>query len=482
MNEDMRALETAIEDTLTAAGLWRENATLLAAVSGGADSVALLHALCRVAPRVGLRVTACHVQHGLRGESSKADERFVRALCDGLRVPLMVERARLVGGLDDAGAETRAREERRRIFAAQLRACSADALLTAHHRDDQAETALMRLARGAGASGLCGIRRIAPFGDGLVLRPFLDAPKRLLIAALQNEGLPYREDESNQSLCTPRNALRLDVLPRLEKLFCGASAHIASAAEALQVDEDCLDALANELYDRAFYAEPPIFALRKQALSAAPEALRRRALRRWYAQSLALRGLRPDERGLGHADTLRLSALAAAPYGARLNLPCDTEAFAGQSCLHLTKQGGAPLAPFTPPPPVAVTPEVAEYRYGGVALRLSPCAPDAPPPLSARTVWLTAELMRKGLYLGAPMDGDTIRPLGARGAKPLRRFLTDRKLDPPFRLCLPELAIGNDVLWIPALCTAETLRACAPPNGAYQMTLVGEAPYAFSTD
>ena len=154
----------AVRRALENAELFREGAGLLCAVSGGADSVVLLHALCRLRAEVGFRLEASHVQHGLRGEASLEDEHFVRALCADLDVPLHVEDAGLSGGMDAPGVEARARESRRAIFARQMDALSMDAVLVAHHRDDQAETVLMRLLRGAGADGLSGMQERVAFG------------------------------------------------------------------------------------------------------------------------------------------------------------------------------------------------------------------------------------------------------------------------------------------------------------------------------
>ena len=145
-----------------------------------------------------------------------------------------MENAGLTGGMEAPGMEALARERRRAIFARQMDALKLDAVLVAHHRDDQAETVLMRLLRGAGTDGLCGMRACVPFGRGVMLRPFLGLGKQTLVQALAQEGLPHREDESNQSPVTPRNALRLEVLPAMERLFPGAAGHIAEAAEALR--------------------------------------------------------------------------------------------------------------------------------------------------------------------------------------------------------------------------------------------------------
>ncbi|HIS43074.1 MAG TPA: tRNA lysidine(34) synthetase TilS [Candidatus Limiplasma pullicola] len=466
----------AARRALEEAGLLREDAGLLCAVSGGSDSVALLHALCRLRAEAGFRLEACHVQHGLRGEASLEDERFVRALCASLNVSLHVEDAGLTGGMDAPGVEARARESRRAIFARLMDALGMDAVLAAHHRDDQAETVLMRLLRGAGADGLCGMRSCVPFGRGVMLRPFLGIGKGELARALAAEGLSHREDESNQSPVTPRNALRLEVIPAMERLFPGAPARIAEAAETLDADARCLDALAERLYEAALAGLPPLSALRRGVLAQAPEALARRALRRWFREGAALLSPPPDERALGHGDTLALTALARGAAGGARNLPCGLKAVAGRDYLYLLTQEGGPLRPETAVC-LPVTAGERAYALGFVRLRQIPAGPDAPAPAHAGEAVLSPAVLALGPVLRRPRPGDRIRPMGAPGAKPLRRFLTDRRVDLPLRPWLAVLAVENEVLWIPHLCASERLRLTAVPGGSVRLLAAPPDPF-----
>lgn len=468
----MQPLLDAVEAALQEAGLFHSGARLLCAVSGGADSVALLHALCRLRPAAGYVLEAVHVQHGLRGESSLADERFVRDLCARLDVPLHVEQAGLAGGMDDPGAETRARESRRRIFAAGMDALGMDALITAHHRGDQAETVLMHLLRGAGAEGLRGMQPSAPFGRGVALRPFLGLSKQALLDALAGEGLTHREDESNQSALTPRNALRLNVLPALEALFPGAEGHIAQAAEALRVDERLLAAQAEALQSAALLRLSPVYALNRQMLLAAPEALARRALRMWYATGAELCGGRMEERALSHEGTRALYALLSAPAGTALNLPYGLKAVTGAAHVHLCRQGGGALEPMAAPEPVAVAPGRAQYALPGLVLAAQPAQAGGPLPGGPSCVALSREVLARVPVLRAPRPGDRIRPFGAPGAKPLRRCLSDRKIDPFLRPLCFVLAVGSEVLWIPGLVSAEGLRLAYVPEGSLRLCVV----------
>ena len=225
---------SALRACLARHGLEGER-TLVAAVSGGADSMALLCALHRLRGSMHFTLHACHVQHGLRGEASLGDQLFVEEWCRRLDVPLSITTAQLGGDPSLPGMESRARECRRSIFAAEMERLGGAALLTAHHQGDQTETVLMHLLRGAGAAGLAGMAESAPFAGGLLLRPFLQLPRSALLAALEEWGVPHREDATNQQAITLRNALRLKVLPLLESLSPGSGAHIAQSAALLSV-------------------------------------------------------------------------------------------------------------------------------------------------------------------------------------------------------------------------------------------------------
>lgn len=451
----MKALLEALRRSLETAGLCRPDARLLCGVSGGCDSVALLHALCELQKEIPFSLFACHVQHNLRGEQSVQDEQFVRCLCRELGVPLQVENAGLNGSMHDPGIETLARDRRRAIFLAQMETLRLDALLTAHHRDDQTETVLMHLLRGSGMEGLCGMKPLSPFGHGVLLRPFLQLSKKQLQAAVSD----YREDGSNFEPVTPRNVLRLAILPQLERLYPGASEHIASTAQTLTADEACLASQAEALYHICLYNDPPLFALNLSRLRHSPEALVRRVLRRWWLDGLSLTGIAPDEHALSRSDTLALLALMNQPAGSRINLPSGLAAEAGTAYVYLLRQTGEPLVPagdFCIP----LSDVPSELPH--LSIHQQPASGTLPK--SAEEIILKPELLVLRPVLRPIRPDDRIHPFGAPGSKPLRRFLTDRKIDPPLRRALTVLACGSDVWWIPSLCTAEILRMTSVPD------------------
>lgn len=381
---------------------------VLVGLSGGADSVALLLLLLER----GGRVEAVHVNHGLRGAESDADEAFVRALCEDQGVPLQVCRAEPPQG--ESPGEDWARRVRYGFFRQAMAACGAQALVLAHHRDDQAETLLMRLARGTGLSGLAAMAPETDM-DGLrVLRPLLGVSRAALREMLVERGQAWREDASNGDPRYLRNALRLEVLPRLERLAPGASARMAGTARLLREDEEALDWLAGRfLQDHDGGRCLPL-----AALAALPPGLQSRVLRAWWAGEK----LPP----LSRPQTEALRALLAAPAGQRCNLPGGWHGHRGWTHLHLT-----------PPEPLP----------GAHGVTLTALPPDGSTG-DGRRSQLTPEGWLDGLTLRTWEPGDWIRPYGGPGRKSLQDYFTDRHIDAPFRRRVPLICRGSEALLV----------------------------------
>jgi tRNA(Ile)-lysidine synthase len=240
--------------------------------SGGVDSTVLLHAL----KTGGFDVRALHVDHGLQPESSAWAE-HCRAFCAELRVPITVLRVQ-VDQIAALGPEGAARAARHAAFAAELR--DGETLALAHHRDDQAETVLLRLLHGAGTEGLAGMRRLRPFARGRLWRPWLGVAREDLVAYARRHGLAWVEDPSNASpQHAARNHLRLAVMPTLQARWPDAARRIAAAAARVAEEADVLDALARDTLDALRDAEAGTLDLPR--LRAQAPALRRALIGRW---------------------------------------------------------------------------------------------------------------------------------------------------------------------------------------------------------
>ena len=385
---------------------------LLAGVSGGADSVALLHLLLDA----GVQVTAVHVNHGLRGAESDGDEVFVRELCAGWNVPLLTYRA----APPDNPGEDWARQARYGFYRQAAEETGVTAIALAHHRDDQAETLLMHLLRGCGLTGLTGMSADADVQGLRILRPLLGFSRQELRDVLTTLGQPWREDASNADPRYLRNALRLEVLPRLETLIPGASARMAETAALLREEDALLDGLAHE-----FLASWPGRCLPLTELRAQHRALARRILRAWWQREAPPR----LERSLSAAQTERLLALVDASASSRVNLPGGWTAQAGWTHLHLLDGTRQQMMEM----PLALCPllyaEDAKGRTGdGTHAQAMPRG------------------LLEGLTVRSRREGDWLRPFGSSGRQSLQDYFVNRRVDAAFRDQVPLVCRGSEVL------------------------------------
>ena len=248
-----------------------EKTPLCVALSGGADSVALLAML---ADREN--VSAVHVHHGIRGAEADRDAAFCRELTDKMGIPLTVLRidAPSLAKARGLSLETAARDGRYEAICAHMQTQGIPVLATAHHADDQLETVLQHLLRGSGLSGLCGIPACRPLWDGLyVVRPLLSVTREELRAYLDACALPFVEDGTNSEPCCTRNRLRLSVIPLLKELYPAAAQSAARCADILTQDEAYLQGCAGEFLERTNGAPST------EALAALPDPIFARVLR-----------------------------------------------------------------------------------------------------------------------------------------------------------------------------------------------------------
>ena len=393
----------------------------LALVSGGPDSVALLRAILDL----GGRPTVLHVDHGLRGDGSRADADFVWTLCETLGVGCEVRPLDLG---EAANLQERARDARYRL-ARETAGRPGVVVATGHTADDVAETAILNLSRGAGLRGLASI---PPVRDGLV-RPLIDRTRPEVMAYLASLDQPYCTDPTNLTGKYARNRVRLEVMPVLEELHPGAAANVARAASLAREDLEALEGLA----DAALEARGDEVVLIRGALHALPPAIRRHAVRQAYAKVLP--GAPPPESG--HVEAVL--ALAGAGPGTRsLSLPGGAVAVG---------RGGEEISFYVPEEVPSGEEPLREgpVAFGGWAFRVEEVGRydgrDAGRPGVA---YLDPG---GGPYrVRAAREGDMIRPLGLGGRKKVLRAMMDRKVPADLRRRTP-VVVGRtgEVAWIP---------------------------------
>ena len=250
---------------------------LLLAVSGGPDSIALLSLLAALAPSWRLKLTVVHFNYGLRGSESDGDEAFVSSFCQARNIPLVVRRPVLSKQPRASSLQQLARWARYEAMKSLAHELHADRIVTGHTANDQAETMLMWMLRGAGLTGLAGMPFIR---DKMIARPLLRTTREEILSYLKLEGLSYRQDSSNLTRLYRRNQVRRDLLPVMEDITPGIVRLLERQADVLRTDDAYLEQVVDELYRSLITVDAKgDQRFERQAVDALPNALKRRLVR-----------------------------------------------------------------------------------------------------------------------------------------------------------------------------------------------------------
>lgn len=422
---------TALRRALEAPEAPSAGATVVVGLSGGADSVSLLHALADQARARKLRLVAAHLDHGLRRNSAE-DAAFCESVATRFGIPCVAERAdvratrrRRRGGLEDA-----ARAERLAFLSRVADAEGASTVALAHTRDDQAETLLLRLMRGAAGSGLAGmaVRR------GRIWRPLLDVSRDEVREHARRHGLPWRDDPSNDDLSLARNRVRHELIPYLERHFNAALREVlARSARVLGDEAGLIDREARVLFERSARRDGAGWTLTGSLLREAEPALARAALRRTLAECGGL-----HEVSSRHLDTLLAGVRAHASSARPVALPGGRQG--------LFRFGDLWVGPRTSGPSAFDLPLEVPGRVRLPDGRLLEATP-APGPARAEAEQAVIPLPSGELAVRTRRPGDRVRRRGQ--VVSLRRFLMERRIPADVRPGLPVVAAGARVLWVP---------------------------------
>jgi tRNA(Ile)-lysidine synthase len=457
--------------------LLRDGRRVLVALSGGADSVALLFLLRDLEEAGALRVAAvAHLNHRLRGAESDADEAFCVALAGRLNLPVIVEQADVatIARDDKRSLEDAARSVRYAFLERAATRAGADVIAVGHTLEDQAETFLLRLLRGAGARGLAAIHPKA----GRIIRPLIDVERADLRTYLARRGEPFREDASNLDVAFARNRVRHELIPLLQSRFSPGVTHVlAREAELARHDEEFLAAEAIELASRIVLPDVAGVTLDADGLRRAPRALSSRVVHA-VLQRLAgtksihfehverLLGLAEPSAGAGRA--LSLPGQDAVRVGTQIRLRP-----AGPQSRRNRAEGSAkadePRTEFAVSLSIPGEVALAHGFAVGAELLPGPVGPAGRPTKWAARgaeVGIAAGAVQLPLAVRSRRPGDRFRPLGAPGKRKLQDFLVDRKVARNERDTVPLVVDGRDrIVWVVGYTVAEDFRVTDPSQG-----------------
>lgn len=406
---------------------------ILVAVSGGVDSVVLLHLLANLRAECGLELAVAHLDHRLRRESS-ADAAFVARLAERLGLPCSVGTAdvRALAARRRISLEMAAREARRAFLEQAADERGAGLIALAHHRDDQAETFLLRLVRGSGQSGLACMKRC----DGRWWRPLLGVGRRRILSRARAAGLAWVEDASNDDSIFRRNLIRNRVAPLLNQINPRFSRTVAETAGRIQLEEAYWRQQVDALMARSLLSSGDGLRLDRSVLLAAHPALRLRLYR--FALTLVRGGIE----GIGAVHLHDIDGLlTGARSQAQIDLP---EAWAARRYQCLWLRSGAPqIEPFA---------ETELPVPGELALpdgrRLKASLGDAAGRQTDSAVAFALDRVELPLRVRSWRPGDRFVPSGMTGHKKLKRFFSDSRVETEDRARALVLTSGKAILWI----------------------------------
>lgn len=428
--DDANRLADTVQAVIERKGLLKGVKRLGVAVSGGADSVALLILLAPICKKNKIALVVLHLDHGLRSTSAQ-DAKWVKALAKETGVACVAERHEVTAHLSEAVSIEMAARDVRHVFFADCRAkYKLDTIATGHQADDVAETVLLRLMRGAGASGL------APLKDRSrgFIRPLLNISGSAIRGWLKQKKVKWREDTTNRDVRIPRNQMRHEILPFLEEKFGGAlRMNLCRTADILREEDVLLEEMAQDYLSHEKHDET----LDMKRLTACPLALQRRVMRLWLWKEEA-----PLPSGFETVERL-------------LDMESGEKEQLAEEVYAIVQEGSLRIINTTPiQRPAKKVNLRGTISWGSVVIS---CA-------SARGIESVAHgagtypavctvnpdaLGGKPLMARSRQPGDRIQPYGMKGTKKVQDVLVDAKVPEHLRDAVPLLVCGDELVWVP---------------------------------
>ena len=440
-----------VQDTIERYGMLRKGERVLVAVSGGPDSVALLHILVRLAPVLELHLAVAHLNHGLRAQASDKDEGYVIQLARNLGIPCHTDQA-FIQAPARGSLEERAREIRYEYLNRLAEAHDYTKIAMGHHANDNAESVLLHLLRGSGIRGLGGIPAMR---GNQIIRPLIHLQRNDIIAYLEREGLDYVCDESNQDVAFLRNRIRHQLIPMLERQYNPNIVATLNRTAHLCHDEEAW--LQSEVLPVVHWAvvgqSVSRLTLRVEALQNAPRVLQRRVLRH------AMRDWRGHIKRItaDHIESI-LGLLSLTSIGKQLSLPFKI--IVERTDEHLVFRFNASKGdearkdfirfhhlietldelPITIPIPQAnlklsISVEQTQ-QWQGRSDR------------SADMEWFDLDRLSFPLAVRNPLPGDRLMPFGMKGSQKLKKLFINRKIPRSRRALIPIVLSEATILWV----------------------------------
>ena len=471
----MELLEARVKAALERAGYTGDANLLVVAVSGGADSLALLHSLVCLRETSDLRLHMAHLDHNFR-EEAKEDARFVTQVAGQLGLPATVEHADPMAYMKEMGIssfEEAAREVRYEFLARVARDTGAVAVALGHTADDLAETVLMHIIRGSGVHGLRGMEEVSRWegrsgGQGAILfRPLLEVSKREAEAYCRGRGIAFREDPGNRLLRFTRNRVRHQLLPSLEEYNPKVREALVRLAHSASLEVDFLEKEIDRAWPTVTSEEGGAIALDSRLLASLHPIIQRLVIRRAYER------LAGNTRRLEETHLKAAAQLIGAPAGRTIALPKGLHLHSGYGQLFM----GTETAAHCPFPALdgehqLRLPDTGDQtitKVSGWSVTTGPPGPSdaAGEPFAG---CLDLEAIGERLWVRARRSGDRFQPLGMEAEKKLQDFYVDEKVPRAWRDRIPLVVSERGIAWVVGYRVAQWARAREGSRQAFQIS------------
>lgn len=432
-----------VVNTIRTRRLFDPGQHLLVGVSGGPDSVALLSLLLRLQSSWSLTLTAVHFNYGLRGAESDADQAFVEEICREWKIPLRIRRLDVFARPRGTSLQAAARDLRYRAMTDLAEDCGADRIALGHTADDQAETVLLWMLRGAGLTGLSGMPACR---EGRIIRPLYEARRHDILAYLCDAGLSFRQDSSNATPVYVRNRIRQELLPALQRVVPSSVEALCRLGDICREEDAYLDQHVAALCEAQIVAaHEGAWAIDRSFLQQAPRAVQRRVVRELARRCDAAHrhpSLRAVERIL-HAATKQGVFAEMNVKSIRVTVEQDRIRFTPSRSVSVHRGHLPPTDPV-----VLAVPGQVMWAGTGQVIRAH-LAPPGEVGEGRHSIVADADRLSGPMLVRAWAQGDRFHPAGMKGrSKKLQDFFTDLKVPIALRRRIPVVVAPEGIVWV----------------------------------
>jgi len=434
-------------DTINRYQLVNNGESVVVGVSGGPDSVCLLHVLYTLRERLHIKLHAVHINHMLRGKESEEDEKYVKELCEKLEIPAHFFSIDIkdIAGKRGISMEEAGREARYRKFEEVAEETGSSKIAVAHNRNDQAETVLMNIIRGSGLDGLKGIEYIR----GKIIRPLLDVRREDIEDYCRQHSLNPRTDSTNLVSIYTRNKVRLDLIPSINKMFdTDIQDNLWKMSILLKDDIGYIDENVTRLYNEC------LIETNKDSITIDAGIFRSYhiAIKRRIVRS-AIKNLTGSLKGMESVHIEKVLQLwENGRTGAEIHLPCGLKALKSYNHLIIARAvNNVETRPFCIEisiPGVTLVPEIGAGIKAFIEKKSSAIEQNGNMRYNSLVQYFDYDTFKMGIYIRNRKDGDVFKPYKSNGTRKLKEYFIDNKIPRHKRDNIPLIAQGNEIVWV----------------------------------